>query len=311
MTTESNKSGKNRTRIIYIVLIIILLVINGLLFYQNLQTKEDRDEVQAENVKVVDERDALTDERDELLAEMEEFQDQLSTYEVENAAYSGRIDSMRRVIAAMQADFQKQMRNKDYNQNQLRKELEAFKVEFENMKNDYLEEIARLEKEKAALQDTLSTKNVQIEDLNKKVARAEGLSAGEVFAYGVRYRNNETEKETDRAKRVEKIMVCFNVMENRVADPGYKPILVKVTNPNGATLAVEAKGSGSFEMADGEESLFTKKININYDPSNQDKEYCTDWYEENGFEPGLYNIQLYHEGYLIGQTDLELKKGLF
>ena len=54
-TPEQPESRKNR-KLFYIIIIIVLLVINGLLFYNNLQTRTERDDLVEETETLEEEK---------------------------------------------------------------------------------------------------------------------------------------------------------------------------------------------------------------------------------------------------------------
>ena len=307
-TPEQPESRKNR-KLFYIIIIIVLLVINGLLFYNNLQTRTERDDLVEETETLEEEKIELNQKNETLLADIKQLEKEIAEERGINAEMDARLDSMQTVLTNLRSSYQKRINDRDFQISQLRKELSNTRSEFEKIKDAYLAEIEVLRTEKQELTDTLASRETNIEDLEAKIKKGEVLSTSKVAAYGVRFKSSNKEVKTETAKRVEKLMICFTIAENRLAEPGYKPLLIKVVSPEGSTLAVESLGSGTFTLANGESSLYTKKVNINYDPSNPGKEYCTDWTQPNEYMTGVYNVEVYHEGVLIGKSSFELEKG--
>ena len=305
---EQKQARPNR-RIFYIVLIIVLIIINGLLLYNNLQTREERDVLEEQTMTLEEEKAEVTERNTELIAEISDLQAELESQKGISTELDRRIDSMQNVLQQMKSSFQKSINNKDYQLSQVRKELNNTRAEFEIVKNKYLEEIAELNRQNQVLIDTLQQRDVNIEGLEQRIKRGEILSVSNINAYGVRYKSNNKEVQTNTAKRVEKIMICFQMAENRITDPGYKPVHLRIINPEGTTLSLEAMGSGTFTLENGESSMYTKKVNINYDPSNSGKEYCTDWTQNTAFQVGEYKVEIYQDGVLIGKDSFELEKG--
>ena len=94
--------------------------------------------------------------------------------------------------------------------------------------------------------------------LNDKVSIAQRLKAFNVRAYGVRVKSNNTGKETDKAKRAEKIRVCFDVAENRLTEAGRKDLYVRILTPDGRVFAKNTDDSHRFEF-NGVRGLFSIK----------------------------------------------------
>ncbi len=312
-STRNSNENSRRKQGIYLALILLLVAVNGFLFYSNYKSSGEKDE--------------LTKERDELLEQKAIFEQKIDSLQESLQASMGKneqLDSLLQLRVAelnkMKANYSRLMSKKNAEVSELNKELKEKIKEIDRLKRQYEQELAEwrekyaiLEEEKSNLEDTLQGKQTKIRELNKKINRGEILSAVNIDAYGVKIRSGNKQKRTDRAKRTDKIVVCFNVATNRLAKPGMKEIVLKITGPDGSTLAIQSQGSGSFRLADtDEQSLYTKKMMIDYDPDQADKEYCAEWPQENGFQSGTYRIDLYQDGYLIGTSQLELKKsGLF
>lgn len=125
---------------------------------------------------------------------------------------------------------------------------------------------------------------------------------------GINETSNGKEKETTVAKRVDKLRISFDIDENRVAQSGSKNLYICITGPNGQPLAVEALGSGKFSTRDGEEKRYTQKVDVNY-VQGQRQTLSLDWKQNSNFEIGDYKIEVYNNGFKIGEGIRSLKKG--
>lgn len=115
------------------------------------------------------------------------------------------------------------------------------------------------------------------------------------------------EKETTTARRVDKLRITFD-LENRIASTGAKEVFVSITAPDGKPVAVEALGSGKFVTRDGVEKLFTKKVEINYNQGEK-QTVTIEWKQNSDFQTGNYRIEVYHNGFKIGEGVRNFKKG--
>jgi hypothetical protein len=116
------------------------------------------------------------------------------------------------------------------------------------------------------------------------------------------------EKETNTAKKVDKLRISFDIDENRVAQSGPKNIFICITGPDGKPLAAEALGSGKFSTRDGEQRFYTQKIDLNY-TQGQRQTLSIDWKQNTNFSIGNYKIEVYNNGFKIGEGIGSLKKG--
>jgi len=137
---------------------------------------------------------------------------------------------------------------------------------------------------------------------------ASTLSASNFSILGINEKGNGKEKETTVAKRVDKLRISFDIDENRVAQSGKKNIFVCITGPDGKPLALEAMGSGKFSTREGEEKSFTQKLDVNY-TQGQRQTLSIDWKQNSDFETGDYKIEVYNNGFKIGEGIRSLKKG--
>lgn len=163
-----------------------------------------------------------------------------------------------------------------------------------------------LSNEKVKLTSDLQTTTQQKDELSQKVDVASTFSASNFAIRGIDEKGNGKEKETDRAKKVNKMIVSFDV-ENRIAQSGPADMYVIVTAPDGQVIANPSMGSGTLTTrADGERA-FTAKSSIEYEqgtrknisfPLRQDK-----------FQTGDYKIEVYHNGFKIAEGTRNLRKG--
>jgi hypothetical protein len=74
-------------------------------------------------------------------------------------------------------------------------------------------------------------------------------------------------------------------------------------------LLFPANGSGTFQTREEGEKVFTNKLNVQYEQGKR-MPVSFDWKPETGkYQTGDYKIEIYQNGYKIGQGTKELKKG--
>jgi hypothetical protein len=105
--------------------------------------------------------------------------------------------------------------------------------------------------------------------------------------------------------------VSFKLDENRIAPSGNKDLYVCVTGPDGKPITMPDAGSGSFTTRDEGDKVFTKQVSVNY-TQGQALPVSFDWKPSNGkFLEGDYKIQIYQNGFKIGEGIKTLKKAGF
>ena len=137
---------------------------------------------------------------------------------------------------------------------------------------------------------------------------ASTLKASNFSILGIHEKTNGKEEKTTTAKRVDKLRISFDIDENRVAQSGIKNIFVCITGPDGKPIIAEALGSGKFSTRDGEQKNYTQKIDLNY-TQGQRQTLSIDWKQNTNFEKGDYKIEVYNNGFKIGEGISSLKKG--
>lgn len=164
----------------------------------------------------------------------------------------------------------------------------------------------QLTTEKQDLETNLATTQTEKKALEETVDVGSTFSASNIKIVPIKEKSGGKEKETTTAKRVDKLVVSFDV-ENRIAKSGPADLYILVMAPDGKIIAEESKGSGVFTTRDEGDKQFTSKMSINYEqgtrqniqlPLNQEK-----------FQTGDYKIQVYHNGFKIGEGVTTLKKG--
>jgi len=164
-----------------------------------------------------------------------------------------------------------------------------------------------LTQEKEKLTSDLTATTVVKEDLEKKVDVASTLNASNIQITPINVKNNGKEKVSTVAKRVDKLVVSFDV-DNRIAQPGMTDVYVLVIGPDGKPLAGDAQGSGTFTTRDEGDKSFTAKVPVDIETAKK-KNVEFAFKPGSNFQQGNYTIQIYQNGFKIGEGTRSLKKG--
>lgn len=160
--------------------------------------------------------------------------------------------------------------------------------------------------EKQVLETNLQTTTAEKDELASTVDVASTFSASNIAIKPVNEKRNGKEKETTTAKRVDKLVVSFDV-ENRVARSGPADLYVIVTGPSGQVVSDASMGSGTLTTRTDGDRQFTYKSSLNYEQGTRKSVQIP--LRQNDFQTGNYKIEIYQNGFKIAEGIRSLKKG--
>ncbi|HEX2534433.1 MAG TPA: hypothetical protein VHK69_11895 [Chitinophagaceae bacterium] len=165
---------------------------------------------------------------------------------------------------------------------------------------------SQLTAEKQVLETNLVTTTTEKEELAKTVDVASTFTASNISIRPIQERRNGKEKETTKAKRVDKMMIAFDV-ENRVARSGPADLYVIVTAPNGQVISDASMGSGTLTTRSEGDKPFTFRTTVDYEQGTR-KSVQVPLRQQN-FQTGDYRIEIYQNGFKIAEGVRSLRKG--
>jgi hypothetical protein len=134
------------------------------------------------------------------------------------------------------------------------------------------------------------------------------LHASNINITGINLKNGGKEKTTTTAKRVDVFRISFELDENRLSPSGSKELYVCVFGPDGKPITMPSN-SGTFQSREEGEKVFTNKVDVQYE-SGKRTPVSFDWKPEAGkYQTGNYKVEIYQNGFKIGEGTKELKKG--
>ena len=161
-----------------------------------------------------------------------------------------------------------------------------------------------LKKEKEVLNQNLTTTTEVKNQLEKKVDIASTLNASNIILTPINVKSSGKEKVSTIAKRVDKIVVSFDV-DNRIIQSGSTNVYVVVLGPDGKAINT---GSETFTTRESGDMAFTAKMPVDLETAKK-KNVEFAFMPGTNFMQGNYTVQIYQNGFLIGQGVRELKKG--
>ncbi|MFZ4401131.1 MAG: hypothetical protein ACOYO1_13925 [Bacteroidales bacterium] len=303
--SEINNQEKKYKRIIAILLFVIAILIVWLVVEKSrIHTIFlEKNATLSHNTELQSELDSLLNEHSKIKSEYGELSGQLAEKDSLILANAGEIQK----LIAMQGDYRRTKKKLELLRNiaqgyvsqldSLYRVNQALTDENQKIKKDFSNERqinSELSKDKLAL--------------NEKVTIASMLKAYNIKSSTVKLRSSGTkEVETDKAKRIGRVNICFTLSENKIASSGLKTIYIRIARPDNVIVCEGKDDIYTFEFQ-GQKLQYSMKKEINYD--NKAQEICLSWNKKDDKTPamvGKYNVSLFVDGYEIGQSQFELK----
>ncbi|MBC7889254.1 MAG: hypothetical protein H7Z13_15360 [Ferruginibacter sp.] len=295
-------------------LVVALLGTWGYIIWDKSKTKETLQLKDNEYASVITEKDTLQSLLDEatlrydLLKTTNAKKDStITTKDREIAEKRSRIQSLLSKTNATQAELAEAKRLIA----SLNTDILDYKAQVELLRGQNVQltqEKEAVTQEKIKVEKNLDSVNTVIKEKESLIDVGSTLHASNFNIAGVNERKSGKEKQTTTAKKVDKLRITFDLDENRIASSGPKELYVSITAPDGSPVAVEALGSGKFTTREGEDKFFTHKVEINY-TQGQKQTVSFDWKQNANFATGNYKIEVFHNGFKIGEGLRNFKKG--
>jgi peptidoglycan hydrolase CwlO-like protein len=262
----------------------------------------------------------VTDEKTELQRNFDASLARLDSVTGNNNALEGKLTEKNSEITKLKGEIRSILNKKNATAAELKRAKDLIATMNEKVAG-LEQEVARLTTENQQLNTDLTsekTKTTQLttdlattttakQELEKTVDIASTLNAYNIAITPINERKGGKEKVTSNAKRVDKLVVSFDV-DNRIAPAGSADVYVVVTGPDGKPVSQEALGSGTFTTREEGDKPFTAKVPVKIETSKKSAvEFAMK--QTDKFQKGNYKIEIYHNGFKIGEGTRELKKG--
>ncbi len=193
----------------------------------------------------------------------------------------------------------------------LNNDLEGYKMQIEILKNEktkLVQEKLLIAQQRDKVQKSYDSVTSVVKEKDDIIDVGSTLHASYFSILGINERRNGRERETSTAKKVDKFRISFLIDDNKITPSGEKNLFVCITKPDGKTVIEDDLGSGKFYTREGNELSYTKRIDIKY-IQGQRQFVGFDWKQYGDFVIGDYKIEVYNNGFKIGDGSVTLKKG--
>jgi len=291
---------KNK-KLIYalISLIILLIVTTGILIYNSIESEKERVKKQIEMDIVYNELDSISI----LLG------DKIITI----SQLGGEIDSLIIIKENLEKE-KKEFRSRSYSQiNRLQNKVDGYKElliaqddeikKLKSINEQLFKENKNQKVEINTLNDKIFIINETKETLQEKVNYASRIELKNIKISGIS-KNNKKFKNSFRNRLVNKIIIDFEINENKIAKIEVLDIYIRVEKPDGSFMYDISKGSGSFTY-ENRELFYTLKKEILIDKSA--KSFSVEYKKNEDFSLGRHNVIFYTNSYIIGKKEFLVK----
>jgi myosin heavy subunit len=306
--------GNSKSKSTIIVLLAIAFV--GSLTYAIVSNNQHTEAIVQNHTQVA----KITDEKGDLQKSFDQSLVRLDSMAGVSHAMTSQLNAENLQIAKKKAEIRRILNDKNATTAELAKAKEMI-AQLNDKISTMEQDVARLTQDKQQLtqdkmvlvQDTttldssLTVTTVAKQGLEKQVDIASTLNATNIAIIPVDVKHNGKEKITSTAKHVNKLLIKFDV-DNRVAQSGMTDVYVCITGPDGKNIVAPNAGSGTFTTRDEGDKSFTAKVPVDFQMA-QKKNVEFAFTQGSSFQQGNYTIQIYQNGFKIGEGTRELKKG--
>lgn len=315
--TPSNQpqGSDNRKNIIIGILAVALLGTWAYLLYNNNKSEGELRQSQAQGVAYMSQKDSIQfiytsalDRLDSITVNNNDLQEQLSERSADISKLRNEIRGILQKKNVTQAELDKARQLISQLNDKINgMEAEVLRLTGENQQLTSAN--TQLTQEKQSLEQTLQITTAEKQGLEKTVDIASTFSASNIQITAVNERKSGKEKETTTAKRVDKLVVSFDI-ENRIFQSGPADIYIIVTSPEGKVIGDASLGSGILGTREDGDVAFTSKIEVQYEQGTKKRVELPLRFGD--YKTGDYKIDVYQNGFKIGTGVRSLKKaGLF
>lgn len=309
-----NKSGAKKALVIGTI--IALLAINGFMFYNWSQQKK-RSEALENQLTLTDSlKKGLEGEKEQNVSKIGELEDQnasLDSLRVLNESEIADAKSRLAELGQKQKLTMSELTEAKSLIKQLRSAESRYKLKIDSFltinesliveKEKLIADNERLNTEKKQLtsdldneKSTVSKLSSEKEDLTNK---GKVLKVSNILFMGMQKKGSK-DVSTDKAKKVDRIDVSFDVQANPIASNGSRTAYIRLLDPTGKVIS---SNEGTVQTAG---VMCSKKVNFDYNKSGATVK--TNIVPTGKLEEGRYTVEVYIEEQLAGKGSDALRK---
>ena len=293
---EENSKSSN-SKILIIALTVLLFGLIGYTFYNNNDHKEAVKFLQSEKEQIIGNLTAMEEKYDVAIAQNTSLSDSLTMEKDKIAILKDSVQNLKKMNSNVLRRYRGQLASLEKTNSRLLDEVDSLKMA-NNILTEEKDSINSQLTIQTTYNDTLVAQNME---LARKVEIGGAINVENVKITAMKMRSNGKYTETNKAQKTDAIKVAFRLLENEIAEPGDKEAFIVLKNPGGQVI----NAKGTFEMQEGSEAKYTDQTMVNYENADLDVVMLVERKGEK-YVAGIYPIEVYVEGKLVGSANLEL-----
>jgi len=159
--------------------------------------------------------------------------------------------------------------------------------------------LSQLNNEMTGLQQSIQKITAENRQMAQTINEASTFFATDLRLSAVTVKTGNREVEAKSANKANKFVLSFAVINN-VAPDSYHDLYVAIMGPDGKVLQHNLWDAGTITTKSLGQQNFTLKLRIEYNKGEKKKIIYS--LDPPGFQEGTYRMQVFHNGFLIGET---------
>jgi hypothetical protein len=260
-------------------------------------------------------------QKDQLQKELEDATLRYENIKTDNAKKDSIISIRDREIEGKKSRIRTLLSNMNASQSDLNEakalilslnsDIEGYKAQIvllESQKVELTKANETVTKERDRIQKDYDSSIEQIKNRDNTIDIASTLRASNFNISGMSQKSSGKIVETTKAKKVDLLRVSFDLDENMITTSGAKILYIIITDPARKVITTDQLGTSKFQTREGDAKDFTQKMEVNY-VQNKRQTVSFDWKSMESFKIGNYKIEVYNNGFKVGEGTRTLKKG--
>ena len=303
-----------KTKII-IVLSVLVIGLSGILLYESLNTEMSEIEIRQQFSHLKDEYKQIEKDLDmaindleinnqEIIAQKEKIGRLIRKNNITEEELNQAKKMMKNLSEVVLKSYKSKVRNLEEKEGGLVKERESLAQQILKIQKKVEEINDRYNKEKRSSK----MKEHIIREKEGQINYASRLILSNFILNGFKVRNSGKEIQTDKASRIDRIKVSFDIVPNKLVESGIKKIYTIIKKPSGDIVTFVNQDTGEF-IFENKRMKYSDELKFSY-TSGEEKTLEFTWDNED-FERGDYVMEVYektkNEIVLIGKAIKSLR----
>ena len=303
-----------KTKII-IVLSVLVIGLSGILLYESLNTEMSEIEIRQQFSHLKDEYKQIEKDLDmaindleinnqEIIAQKEKIGRLIRKNNITEEELNQAKKMMKNLSEVVLKSYKSKVRNLEEKEGGLVKEKESLAQQILKIQKKVEEINDRYNKEKRSSK----MKEHILREKEEQINYASRLILSNFILNGFKVRNSGKEIQTDKASRIDRIKVSFDIVPNKLVESGIKKIYTIIKKPSGEIVTFVNQDTGEF-IFENKRMKYSDELKFSY-TSGEEKTLEFTWDNED-FERGDYVMEVYekteNEIVLIGKAIKSLR----